>query len=168
MRWWFVLLAAGCNHQPLPVGADAGARDLATPSGDLAVMCIASPVTVSGGIPHGFFDAQYGWAWYEAGDCRERPHLMLRGDDQPLRQAVFVDVRFPEQPQLGDNLVMVVLSWGEPPVIGSGHAILTRVETLASGAEIHLEGQLTVDDNGLQLSGAFSVRHCAALDEYCV
>lgn len=161
------LLLVACNHAALPTG-DGGARDLATASsGDLATVCISSPVSVSGAIPNGFFDGRFGWAWYESGDCRERAHLVLSNSDDP-RSAVFVDVMFPYDPQLGDNVVLVTLSWGEPPVIGMGHATLTKYQTLASTAEIHLEGTLAVDDNGLQLQGSFSVRHCPMLDLYCV
>src|SRR5258705_11235247 len=122
--WRVLLLLGACNHRGLP---DNAAADLATAAGDLAVACTASPVMVSGAIPHGFFDGRFGWAWYEAGDCAERPHLMARTDDTATRDGVFIDVRFPNVPQLGDNLVEVVLSWGEPPAIGMGTASLTHV-----------------------------------------
>jgi hypothetical protein len=163
--WRVVLLLAACNHQGLP--QQNGAADLAV-VGDLAVACVASPVMVSGAIPHGFFQGSHGWAWYESAECAERAHLMVRSDDIATRDGVFVDVRFPDQPQLGENAVEVVLSWGEPPVIGFGTATLTRYQSLTSAAEPHLEGTFFVDDNGLQLKGEFSVRHCPALDEFCV
>ena len=165
--WRFVALLAACNHSALPQNSDAAA-DLSQPAGDLAVMCTASPVNVSGAIPHGFFDGRFGWAWYEAGDCAERAHLMLRTDDVATRDGVLIDVRFTNPPQLGDNPVEVILSWGEPPVIGMGTATLTRFESLMSAAEPHLEGTVMVNDNGLTISGSFSVLHCPALDEYCV
>jgi hypothetical protein len=166
MRQFVALLLCACNHATL--STDAATRDLSLPPGDFAMACVASATEVNGAIPNSPFAGRWGWAWYETGDCRERVHLKLSGDAEPETSGTFIDVMFPYSPQLGDNQVIVTLSWGEPPVIGMGTATLSKVEPLASTEEIRLQGTLMINDNGLQLSGSFAVRHCPMLDIYCV
>jgi hypothetical protein len=157
LRWALLLVA--CNHQALPPG---GGGDLAAP--DLTLQCTAGTTTVSGSIPHGFFDGASAWVWWETAECQDRAHLMLRLDAQASREGSFLDVTFAVSPHLGQNGVTVSLGTDAAP----GVATLTVAEPRTSTADIQLEGVLEVAENSFFLMGSFSARRCPTLDVYCV
>jgi hypothetical protein len=167
-----LLLLAACNHAPLPSGgsdlAQASVQDLAV--ADLALGCVASPVTISGTVMNATFEGRYGWAWYEAGDCTETPDLLIRSDDTPSRDPIAVEVRFMAHATTGDQMVMVTAwtSANAQPLQATGRANLSSAEPLMSTSLPTLAGTLTVNEMGIILDGSFSVRHCPMLDLYCV
>ena len=175
-RGFVLLLLAACNHAPLPAGGTdlSPAQDLSQTQDlslvDLAVGCTASPLNFTIQIPHGAILGNFGWAWYDAGDCTETPSMLIRSDDNPSRDPVQVSVRFQPHSMPGTQMVMVTV-WTDPmaqPIEATGTATLTSAEALSSTSLPTLAGTIDVNDNGIVFSGSFSVRHCPMLDLYCV